>query len=75
MNLIGVTVKCVGRDGTCARDADHGGYCPRCWAELPRCRGCGHHVGAHEEGPCAVNHHESTTGPECECLGFVGSED
>lgn len=43
--------------------------CRPCWEALPRCV-CGHHMDAHDEGPCAVNHHEGATGPECECQGF-----
>jgi hypothetical protein len=37
----------------------------------PRCARCGHVLEAHDEGDCAVNKHESATGPECECDGFV----
>lgn len=43
--------------------------------EVPlRCARCGHHINAHDEGSCAVNHHETATGPECECEEFVMPE-
>ena len=63
-------VRCVGRHDTCRSNAMPGrDLCRPCWEALPRCV-CGHHVEAHDEGPCAVNHHEGATGPECECQGF-----
>jgi hypothetical protein len=62
--------RCVGRHDTCLRNARPGSdLCGPCWEALPRCV-CGHHMDAHDEGPCAVNAHEEATGPECECQGF-----
>lgn len=63
--------RCTGRDGTCILDAVKGDLCLNCWASLPRCAECGHHVDAHDEGPCAVGNHEGSRGPECECQGFI----
>lgn len=61
---------CIGLDVACANEATIGALCRSCHSSLPKCAACGHHIDAHEEGPCGVNHHESATGAECECLGF-----
>jgi hypothetical protein len=69
------SVRCVGRHDTCQRYARPGSdLCGPCAAAL-RCARCGHPLGAHDEGPCAVNHHEAATGCECECEGWVSALD
>lgn len=47
--------------------------CSGCLKKL-RCGDCGHALHAHDEGPCAVNHHEGAEGSECECQGYISHE-
>lgn len=67
-------IRCLGvRDRACHRLARPGSdWCVQC---EPRCASCGHRLGAHDEGPCAVNHHETAEGPECECQEYVSADE